>query len=87
MIKIDKEETEREKQENIIFSIQRQITYIQTNKICDRDFVDFLPFIEVLLVECLYNAILTIILYPLMRHLGNKVENEYKGNKILTRYF
>lgn len=42
MIKIDKEETEREKQENIIFSIQRQITYIQTNKICDRDFVDFL---------------------------------------------
>ena len=55
--------------------------------IINRNFVDFLPFIEVLLVECLYNAILTIILYPLMRHLGNKVENEYKGNKILTRYF
>ncbi len=55
--------------------------------IINRSFVDFLPFIEVLLIECLYNAILTIILYPLMRHLGNIVENEYKGNKILTRYF
>ena len=33
------------------------------------------------------DAILTIILYPLMQILGNKIENEYKGNKILTRYF
>ena len=55
--------------------------------IINRVTIDFLPFIEILLIECLYNAILTIILYPLMRSLGNKVENEYKGNKILTRYF
>ena len=55
--------------------------------IINRAFIDFLPFAEILLIECLYNAILTIILYPLIRNLGNKVENEYKGNKILTRYF
>ncbi len=55
--------------------------------IINRVFIDFLPFIEILLIECIYNAILTIILYPIMRNLGNKVENEYKGNKILTRYF
>ena len=49
--------------------------------------IDILPFIQILIVECLYNAILTIILYPLMQKAGNKIETEYKGNKILTRYF
>ena len=48
---------------------------------------DIIPFVQVLLVECLYNAIITIILYPLMQKGGNKIETEYKGNKILTRYF
>ena len=42
MLKINKEESDREKLENIIFSLQRKITYIQSNKICDRDFVNFL---------------------------------------------
>jgi serine/threonine protein kinase len=42
MLKINKEDSDREKLENIIFSLQRKITYIQSNKICDRDFVQFL---------------------------------------------
>lgn len=49
--------------------------------------IDLLPFIEILLIECLYNAIITIVLYPLIQKGGNKIETEYKGNKILTRYF
>ena len=49
--------------------------------------IEIIIFIQVLLVECLYNAIVTIILYPLMQKSGNKIETEYKGNKILTRYF
>ncbi len=44
-------------------------------------------FIQVLLIECLYNALITIILYPIIQILGNKIEEEFKGNKILTRYF
>ena len=48
---------------------------------------DIIPFIQVLLVECIYNAIITIILYPIMQKGGNIIETEYKGNKILTRYF
>ena len=48
---------------------------------------DIIPFIQILLVECIYNAIITIILYPIMQKSGNKIETEYKGNKILTRYF
>lgn len=43
--------------------------------------------IKILLIESLYNVILTIILYPLIQKFGYKIEEEYKGNKILTRYF
>ena len=46
-----------------------------------------LEFIQILGIECLYNLLITIILYPLMQKLGYKIEEEYKGNKILTRYF
>lgn len=48
---------------------------------------EILSFIKILSIECLYNVIITIILYPLMQNLGYKIEEEYKGNKILTRYF
>lgn len=51
------------------------------------NYIQIWPFIQILLIECMYNALLTIILYPLIQILGNKVEEEYKGNKILTRYF
>ena len=49
--------------------------------------IEIITFIEILLIECFYNVLLTIILYPIMQKLGNKIEVEYKGNKILTRYF
>ncbi len=45
------------------------------------------PFIQILLIECLYNALITIILYPLIQIIGNKIEEIFKGNKVLTRYF
>lgn len=48
---------------------------------------EVLNFIRILFVENIYNLILTIILYPLMQKFGYYMENEYKGNKILTRYF
>lgn len=49
--------------------------------------IEILPFVEIVLIEAVYNALLTIILYPLIQKAGNKIETEYKGNKILTRYF
>ena len=48
---------------------------------------EIIPFIKILLIESLYNVIITIIFYPLMQKFGYKIEEEYKGNKILTRYF
>lgn len=49
--------------------------------------IEIIPFITILLVEVLYNSILTIILYPLIQKLGYKLEDIFKGQKILTRYF
>ena len=49
--------------------------------------VEIFSFIEILIVEIIYNCILTIIIYPLIQKSGYYIENEYKGNKILTRYF
>lgn len=49
--------------------------------------VVILNFIKILLIELLYNAILTIILYPIIQKAGFALEEIYKENKILTRYF
>ena len=49
--------------------------------------VEILNFIKILAIEVIYNVILTIILYPLIQKFGYYIENEYKENKILTRYF
>ena len=51
------------------------------------NYIQIIPFIEILLIECLYNGLITIILYPLMQITGNIIEEEYKGDKVLTRYF
>ena len=49
--------------------------------------LELIEFIKILLVECLYNSLILIILYPMFQTFGYEIEKEYKGNKILTRYF
>ena len=49
--------------------------------------VEILQFIKILIVEIIYNVIIIIILYPLIKLTGYEIENEIKGDKILTRYF
>ena len=44
-------------------------------------------FLKILIVEVIYNVILTIIIYPLFKKFGYYIEYEYKGDQILTRYF
>lgn len=43
--------------------------------------------IKTLSVELIYNSIITIIIYPLILKFGYKIEEIFKSNKILTRYF
>ena len=49
--------------------------------------VEIIPFIKILLVEILYNIILTIIFYPILQKAGYYIEEVFRGKQILTRYF
>ncbi|MCI8383704.1 MAG: rod shape-determining protein MreD [Clostridia bacterium] len=49
--------------------------------------IEIINFVKILIIEIIFNLLLTIILYPLLQKFGYYIENEYKGNKILTRYF
>lgn len=49
--------------------------------------IEIWNFIKILAIEIIYNIIITIIIYPLIQKFGYAIENEYKGNKILTKYF
>ena len=49
--------------------------------------LEILQFIKILSIETIYNVLLIIIIYPLMKLTGYEIENEIKGDKILTRYF
>lgn len=67
----------------IIFEVGMYILnyfILQTN-------VEIMQFIKILVIEVIYNTILTIILYPLIQKAGYGIEKEFKRNKILTRYF
>ena len=48
---------------------------------------EIVVFIKILLIETIYNILLTIIIYPIIQLTGYDVEEEYKGSKVLTRYF
>lgn len=49
--------------------------------------IEMLSFIKILLIEVVYNILLTIIVYPLIQKTGYAVERTFKRNNILTRYF
>ncbi len=49
--------------------------------------LEVLAFIKTLLIEVVYNMLLIIILYPMMNKTGYEIEDEIKGNRILTKYF
>lgn len=61
-------------------------TYV-LNSIVLSSYVEVLNFIKVLVIEIIYNAVLTTILYPAIQIIGYKIEDIFKGQKILTRYF
>ena len=44
-------------------------------------------FLKIALIEVLYNAIIVIIVYPIIQKAGYAIENTFKVKNILTRYF
>lgn len=49
--------------------------------------IEIVIFAKILVIETIYNGLLTIVLYPLMQKLGYKMEDIFKNPQILTRYF
>ena len=49
--------------------------------------VEVIIFAKILLLEIIYNLIITIIIYPIMHKLGYILEEVFKSKSILTRYF
>ena len=49
--------------------------------------VEILAFLKILLIEMLFNGLITIIIYPLIKKAGFYLENLYDDKFILTRYF
>ena len=49
--------------------------------------LEILVFIKILSIETIYNAILAIILYPILQKAGYYVEETFKEKQILTRYY
>lgn len=44
-------------------------------------------FLKIVLIEVLYNAIIVIIMYPIIQKAGYAIENTFKVKNILTKYF
>ena len=49
--------------------------------------IEIWSFIRILIIEVIFNLFITIIIYPLFQKFGYYIENEFKGNRILTKYF
>lgn len=62
------------------------LLYILNNAFLSNN-IEIINFIKILSIEMIFNVMITIIIYPLMQKFGYYIENEYKGNGILTRYF
>lgn len=61
--------------------------YIIQSTILSYELTDMNIFLNILLIETIYNIILTIILYPLIKKWGYYIEGNFKENNILTKYF
>lgn len=61
-------------------------SYFISSIVIDFD-AEYWVFIKKLAIECLYNSLLVIILYPLIQKIGYWIDRNFKKTNILTRYF
>lgn len=48
---------------------------------------EYMFFAKIVIIEIIYNILLSIILYPLIQKFGYSIERTFKKTNILTRYF
>ena len=49
--------------------------------------VEILQFVRIVIIEVIYNLLITIVIYPLIQKVGHALEEVFKTKNILTRYF
>ena len=49
--------------------------------------IDVLAFIKIILIEILFNAMIIIIIYPIIDKIGGLLERLFTEDKILTKYY
>ena len=49
--------------------------------------VEILQFVRIIIIEVIYNLLITIVIYPLIQKVGHALEEVFKTKNILTRYF
>lgn len=70
-----------------IATILYEIGGVSFNCIINQTKIDIFYFIKTVIIELIYNSIITIIIYPLILKFGYTIEETFKENKILTKYF
>lgn len=71
----------------LVSTILGEVILYIINYILLKTNIEILNFLKILCIEVIFNIIITIIIYPLIQKFGYYIEDEYKGNRILTRYF
>lgn len=66
--------------------IYELIIYLLRILICDVQ-IELIPFFKILIVEIIYNIIITIIIYPKFQTFGNYIQNTYTEDKTFIKYF
>lgn len=67
----------------VLFELALYLYTIARNQIP----IQLFGFVRILIIEVVFNILLTIILYPAIKNVGYYVENIFKKKKFLTRYF
>ena len=49
--------------------------------------IEIIPFLKILIIEIIFNTLITIIIYPLLKKAGYYLENLFDDKFMLTRYF
>jgi len=67
----------------IIFEL---IFYVLQILICNMQ-IEIIPFIKIIVIEIIYNLIITIIIYPGIQRFGAYVQNVFTEDKGFIKYF
>lgn len=49
--------------------------------------IELVAFIKIILLEVIFNAMIIIIIYPIIKKAGTILERVFTKDKILTRYY